>query len=74
MKKHVSLAVVVFLAFLTVVMPSIAVEPKSAQEALQNGKSFFNKRNFDAAIAAYTEAIWIAPRDDDVLMAKFAKE
>lgn len=40
---------------------SVAAEPKSAKEPFVKGKSFFEKNDFDWAIAAFTEAIRFNP-------------
>ena len=36
---------------------SMAADSKSAVEACQKGKSYFDKQDYDAAIVAFTEAI-----------------
>jgi Flp pilus assembly protein TadD len=65
MSKHVSLVIVVLLGRFMVVMPSVAAEPNSATDALERGKSFFDKGDSNSAIAAYTEAIRLEPTNAD---------
>ena len=38
-------------------LPNLAASADAAKEALENGKSFLEKKDYDSAIAAYTEAI-----------------
>ena len=46
-------------------LPTVAVSAGEAKEALENGNGCMDKKDFDAAIAAFTEAIRFDPKNAD---------
>jgi hypothetical protein len=62
MKKRVSLIVLASLGCCLIALPALAAAAKSAADCYKQGKACFDKEDYDAAIAAYTEAIRIDPK------------
>ena len=55
--------VVSLFGLLTVTALSVAAEPKSAKEAMQKGKTCFEKGDYEGAVTAYAEAIKLDPKN-----------
>jgi hypothetical protein len=49
-------------------LPNVAASADAAKKAYEKGKACFAKRDYDAAIAAFSEAIRLDPKDADAYL------